>query len=253
MATIIVIVIVLVVLAVAAGLAATVLRRRALRQRFGPEYDQLAQEVGPRRASAELAERQRRVAKLDLRPLSPERRAGYDRQWASLQDGFVDGPAQAVESAAALVSAVAGDRGYPAGDDDELLADLSVHHADRLDAYRGARETTGRAGTASTEELRRALLGYRALFRDLLGMPEPEAGPEPAPAAPAASGTAGPAAADPAGGVTGVEPATEEAGDTGEADTGEAVLAARDEADDGETLADSGRDDRAAAAAARKE
>ena len=222
MATIIVIVIVLVVLAVAAALAATVLRRRALRQRFGPEYDQLAREVGPRRAAAELAERQRRVAKLGLRPLSPERRAGYEREWASLQDRFIDGPAQAVESAAGVVSAVAGDRGYPAGDDDELLADLSVHHADRLDWYRRAREITGQAGTAGTEELRQALLGYRALFRDLLGTPEPVA-------------------------ASGSEASTDPADDPA------AVPPARDAADDGETWADSGRDGRGPVATGRKE
>lgn len=177
MATGAVIAVVIVVAALlAAGLAGTLLlRRRRLRQRFGPEYDQLASEVGERRAQAELSERQRRVAQLDIRPLSQERRAGYGREWTSLQEQFIDGPARSAEAAAALVSAVAADRGYPADDEDRLLGDLSVHHADRLDGYRRAREITRRADTAGTEELRQSLLSYRALFRDLIA-PEPGAG-----------------------------------------------------------------------------
>ncbi|HTU06668.1 MAG TPA: hypothetical protein VMG13_14035 [Trebonia sp.] len=168
--TIIVLVIVLVLLAVAAALAATLLlRRRALRRRFGPEYDQLVRDVGQRQAEAELAERRRRVAQLNIQPLSPERRAGYDREWVSLQEGFIDGPARSAATAAALVLAVAADRGYPVGDDDQLFTDLSVHHAKRLDGYQQARRTAEQAGTASTEELRVALLAHRALFLDLLG------------------------------------------------------------------------------------
>jgi hypothetical protein len=170
---IIVLVIVLVVLAAAATLAGTlVLRRRALRHRFGAEYDQLVRDVGQRQAQAELAERRRRVAQLNIRPLSPERRAGYSREWISAQEQFVDSPARSVAAAAALVLAVAADRGYPAGDDNQLLTDLSVYHANRLEGYRRARQATEQAGPASTEDLRVALLAHRAMFRDLLG-PEP--------------------------------------------------------------------------------
>ena len=82
--TIIVIVIVVVLLAAAVGILLR--RQRALQQRFGPEYDRLAAEVGPRRARSELAERERRIAQLDIRPLSAERRAAYDTQWATLQE-----------------------------------------------------------------------------------------------------------------------------------------------------------------------
>ena len=110
----------------------------------------------------------RRVARLDLRPLTAEQRGKYCRDWTSAQEMFVDSPAQAAEAAGALVTAVAADRGYPVGDHDQLLSDLSVHHAPRLGGYRRARQTT-QSGTAKTEELRQAMLAYRALFRDLLG------------------------------------------------------------------------------------
>ena len=110
----------------------------------------------------------RRVARLDLRPLTAEQRGKYCRDWTSAQEMFVDSPAQAAEAAGALVTAVAADRGYPVGDHDQLLSDLSVHHAPRLGGYRRARQTT-QSGAAKTEELRQAMLAYRALFRDLLG------------------------------------------------------------------------------------
>jgi hypothetical protein len=193
MATIIVIVIVLVILA--AALAGTVLlRRRALQHRFGAEYDQLARDVGPRQAQAELAERQRRVAKLDLHPLSAEQRAGYTSEWTSLQERFVDDPARSAVAAGALVSAAAADRGYPATDDDRLAGDLSVDYANRLDGYREARRITAQADTADTEALRQALLGYGALFRDLIGVDPAADWPVPA-TEPPASGAGVPAAA----------------------------------------------------------
>jgi hypothetical protein len=170
---IIALIIVIIVITAAATLAATqILRGRALRRRFGAEYDRLASEVGPRRAQAQLAERQRRIEQLTIRPLTPKRRASYASGWTVAEELFVDNPAQAAEVAATLVTAAAADRGYPTDDHTRLLEDLSVHHADRLDGYRRARQTTEQAGTAPTEDLRQALLAYRALFRDLLGPPD---------------------------------------------------------------------------------
>jgi hypothetical protein len=165
-------VIVIVVAALAAAAGILLLRRRALERRFGPEYDRLAAEVGPRQARSELAERQRRIARLDIRPLSAERRAAYDTQWATLQEEFVDAPPRAAEAAGALVTAVAADRGYEVAEQDRLLTDLSVYHADRLESYRLARQTTAQAGTAATEDLRQAMLAYRALLRELLEAPD---------------------------------------------------------------------------------
>jgi hypothetical protein len=72
-----------------------------------------------------------------------------------------------------LVIAVMSQRGYPTDHPDQVLADLSVEHAGTLDRYRSAEKISGSAasGTASTEDLRLAMIGYRALFRDLLGEP----------------------------------------------------------------------------------
>ena len=170
---IIALVIVIIVIAVAAAIAgALALRMLALRHQFGPEYQHLAREVGARRAHAELTDRQRRVARLGIRPITAERRAMYAREWSAAQEGFVDSPAQATEAVAALVTTVAADRGYKVDNHAQLLKDLSVHHASLIDGYRRAVRTTEQAATAPTEELREALLAHRALFRELLGSPD---------------------------------------------------------------------------------
>jgi hypothetical protein len=155
------------VLVAGAGVFAT--RRVALRRRFGAEYDRLARDVGPRRARAEIAQRQRRVAGLGLKPLSADQVARYDSQWNTAQARFIDSPAESVRNAAGLVTGVASDRGYQVTDADQFMTDLSVHHARRLDGYRQAQRATERASGAATEELRQALLAHRAIFRELLG------------------------------------------------------------------------------------
>jgi hypothetical protein len=170
--TIVIIVIaIIVVIAAIAGIAYTT-RRRRLQQRFGPEYDRMVEEKGSRtKAEAELANRQRRVADLDIRPLDPAARAQYSQDWATVQERFVDTPQDAVMAAQRLVMTVMKDRGYPTEGDDQVLADLSVDHANVLDHYRAARDISQRAAdnAASTEDLRQAMIHYRALFQDLLG------------------------------------------------------------------------------------
>lgn len=62
--------------------------------------------------------------------------------------------------------------GYPTDDHDQVLADLSVGHASVVGRYRNAEEISrsAAAGSASTEDLRVAMIDYRALFRDVLGV-----------------------------------------------------------------------------------
>jgi hypothetical protein len=171
--TIILIVLILVVVAALAAVASMRMRRTAAeRSLVGPEYDRLADEIGPRKAKAEFEKRRQRVDGLGIKSLSAERRTAYVGQWDAAQEQFVDSPARAVSAAGALVSAVATDRGYEVTDDGQLMTDLSVNHGRHLDGYRRARQTTGRASEATTEALRRALLDYRRLFYDLLEVPE---------------------------------------------------------------------------------
>ena len=180
-----IIVVVVVVLLVIGAMSAA--RRRKLQQRFGPEYDRVVGETqSHRKASAELAERERRVRSLDIHPLDETARVKYAGEWTAIQERFVDQPEQAVAQAGMLVTSVMKDRGYPTEDYEQILADLSVEHANTLDHYRQAHQVSLQAeeGTAATEDLRLAMLHYRALFGDLLGQPATAAT---APATPAAA------------------------------------------------------------------
>ena len=169
-----VVILVLVVLVLAAVVAAAVVtgRRRSLRRRFGPEYDRVVAEQDNRSAAErELRDRERRHAELELTPLAPEARARYAAAWEDLQVRFVDSPAETVGDADELVSRLITERGYPTGDFSDQIAHLSVEHARTLTHYRDAHEIRLRneRGEASTEELRQAVVHYRALFADLLG------------------------------------------------------------------------------------
>jgi hypothetical protein len=182
-AGVIVAIIVAVALVLLALAAISASRRRKLQQRFGPEYDRVAGEMrSHRKADAELAGRERRVRSLDIHPLDETVRAKYAGEWAAIQELFVDRPQQAVTQAGLLVTSVMKDRGYPTEDHGQILADLSVEHANTLDHYRQAHQASLEAetGAASTEALRLAMLHYRALFADLLGQPATGAEPRPA-------------------------------------------------------------------------
>ncbi|HEX9030548.1 MAG TPA: hypothetical protein VF834_01805 [Streptosporangiaceae bacterium] len=156
--------------------AVVLMRRRELRHRFGAEYDRVAGESDSKlKADAELKERERRVRELGIRPLTDSARGDYAAQWADIQENFVDTPADAVAASQVLVIAVMNERGYPTEHPDQVIADLSVEYASSLERYRAAERISESAvsGTASTEDLRLAMIDYRALFRDLLGEHDP--------------------------------------------------------------------------------
>jgi hypothetical protein len=186
--TIVLIVIVLLLLA-AIVLGVRAARRRKLQQQFGPEYDRVVADTGSRtEAERELLERTKRHAQLELKPLSPESRSKYAAAWEEVQIRFVDNPKEAVGTADELVTRLITERGYPTGDYDERLADLSVEHAATLEHYRAAHDISRRSRNdeAETEDLRQALVHYRALFADLLGA-DPVAHTSPTSPAPTAS------------------------------------------------------------------
>jgi hypothetical protein len=167
----IIVVVAIIVVAVVAAIAHSN-RQRELRRRFGPEYDRLVAEFHSRRkAEAELTERQRHVRDLNLRPLDQATQARYADEWTAVQAHFVDAPEGAVLDAQRLMMTLMNERGYPTEHEDQIIADLSVDHAKVLDHYRVASHAAQDAagGTASTEDLRQAMIHYRVLFRDLVG------------------------------------------------------------------------------------
>lgn len=166
------VIIIIVIAAVAAAAAWYLMRRRALRSRFGPEYDRVVSEQeSVVAAERELRTRERRHAQLELRELAPESRQRYAEAWRRVQAQFVDAPDEAVGAADELVTQLIAERGYPTQEYEDQLVHLSVDHARTLDHYRDAHEIYLRheRGEATTEQLRQALVHYRALFTDLLG------------------------------------------------------------------------------------
>jgi hypothetical protein len=164
-----------VVIALAIGAVAWVYaqrqRRIKLRTQFGPEYDRTVQEVGSsEKAESILAERAKRVRELKIRRLSHEQAETFSREWKRIQAMFVDDPDGAVAAADRLVTDVMTARGYPIEDVDTRAADLSVEHPRVVENYRIARALATRRSRreAGTEELRQAVVNYRALFDDLL-------------------------------------------------------------------------------------
>src|SRR6266576_4912377 len=160
------IVIAVIVVVAVAVVASAEMRRARLRRQFGPEYDRLVEKHGSKKkADAELTERERRVRALNIRELSPEQQASYSGDWTVIQERFVDAPAEAVGAAHTLVWNVMRDRGYPADDKTTSMDALAVYHGSSFEGYRKVQDL--RSASASTEQLREAMIHYRALLEDL--------------------------------------------------------------------------------------
>jgi len=174
-------IILLVVLAAVVILGAALIYRRQqsrrLKSRFGSEYDRtVGAEGGVTRAEAELAARAKRVAAYNIRPLPTADRDHYLDSWRWLQSTFVDSPKEAVTKADGLVGEVMTARGYPVDDFERGAEDLSVDHPKVVENYRAAHDIAVRLqrGETGTEDLRQAMIHYRALFEDLVGVSENE-------------------------------------------------------------------------------
>jgi hypothetical protein len=181
MATWMWVLIVIAAVVVVALVAMTARQRRttALRQRFGPEYERAVEtREGRRAAEADLRDREKQRAQLDIRPLPEGMRVRFAAEWRDVQELFVDQPSGAVVAADGLVYGVMAARGYPMRDFDAQADLVSVDHPDVVENYRFAHGIHERAQAqrASTEDLREALLRYRSLFDELLRADDGRAG-----------------------------------------------------------------------------
>ena len=174
---------VLVMITLVVGVAALLWARRQqrstdLQANFGPEYSRAVSDLGSRRmAEKELLRRQQRMQKVEIRMLYPEERDRFGAAWSNVQHRFVDDPMGAVREADMLVKDVMMVRGYPMDNFEQRVADLSVDHAGVVQHYRAARMLAAASadGKASTEDLRQAMVHYRALFADMLETAAPAA------------------------------------------------------------------------------
>ena len=170
-ATALILIGILIVVAILAWYFLRERRTASLRAKFGPEYHRALNEFGSRdRAEDALVARQRRMAKIQVHPLSAGQRERFADQWHVVQTRFVDDPAASIHEADQLVCDVMRTRGYPMSEFEHRADDLSVDHPNVVRDYRAAHEIALRheQGQATTEDLRKALVYYRSLFDELL-------------------------------------------------------------------------------------
>jgi hypothetical protein len=163
--------VVAVAIVVAAAVFGSRRKTRRMRDAYGAEYLATLDEKGNRRrAEAELRRREKRVGAMRIRPLRRDEKELFAMRWRKVQAFFVDNPGAAIAQADDLLGQLMQSRGYPERDFDRRMADLSVHHGNLVSDYRSAHLVAQRhrKGDASTEDLRQAMMHYRALFDDLL-------------------------------------------------------------------------------------
>jgi uncharacterized membrane protein len=165
------VIVLLIVIAIAAYFEKRKVRTTALRSRFGTEYAHAVDKHGSaREAEAMLSEREQRVAALSIRELGITERERFVSEWNTVQARFLDHPRMAVTEADDLVNALLEARGYPESGFEQRAADVSVHYPRVMKDYRHAHSIAVRLGQveATTEELRTAMIEYRAIFDELL-------------------------------------------------------------------------------------
>jgi hypothetical protein len=165
---------VIAVLVVALIFAATVRRRRSLdlREHFGSEYDHVVRTTKSRtRAEEELLARAEEAKSFEIRALNAAERERFRTDWRAVESRFIDRPTTAVVEADELIGSIMRTSGYPLADFEKHAALLSVKHPKIVEHYRkghAAIDAHGR-GSATTEDLRQAMLHYRTLFDELVG------------------------------------------------------------------------------------
>jgi hypothetical protein len=169
------------VIAVAAYLLYQKKQSQRLEHRFGPEYGRAVDELGSRaKAESELRSREKRVEQLNIVPLMPADAARFSQAWKDLQSNFVNDPKGVMLQADRLVRELLIKRGYPMTDFERRAADISVDHPAVVSNYRAAQAIVARAGEATTEDLRKAVVHFRALFDELLEVVDLKPQPTPA-------------------------------------------------------------------------
>ena len=169
---IIIVVLILVILGLLLGSAFSKRQRsKNYTAKYGPEYDRTVKSMGDHnKAQKEMDNRKKHVDSLDIRSLSLPERERFLAEWKAVQVKFIDQPGPATVEADHLIMEVMQLRNYPVSDFDQRAADISINYPELVSNYRLARAIAikNEQHTADTEELRQALVHYRALFNELL-------------------------------------------------------------------------------------
>jgi hypothetical protein len=149
-------------------------RRRAhLQDRFGHEYDRTVSSEGRRDGERQLRTIEQEHDELDLRPISPAARERYLEEWRQAETRFVDDPHDAARSAERIVVRLLEERGYPDDIDDERrAAHVAADHPDVGERYRHGHAMLEGNGEHGTEDLRKAMIDFRAVLDELIVVDE---------------------------------------------------------------------------------
>ena len=158
-------------------------QRERSREEFGPEYERTAREKGSEEEADKELRRRRGSVERNVEPLSDERREHFEGQWGEVERVFVDNPERSIEMADRTVSDILHERRFvtdSSQSDEETEKNLAAMHPDVADDYREARrmraDVVARSGASSdegageqsTEDLRRTIQRYRAVYERIV-------------------------------------------------------------------------------------
>jgi len=145
--------------------------KRDFAKHYGEEYQRLVTETGSKeKAEERLIARERRVADYHLHALDKTAQERYVAQWKDTQASFVDDPKASLAQAGDVLDKLLTEQGYPKADFDRRTADLSVNHPAVVKDFREAHEIAlkNKDGKTTTEDLRQAMIHYKAIFTALM-------------------------------------------------------------------------------------
>lgn len=145
-------------------------RQGHLQDRFGPEYERTVASEGRRHGEQRLADVEKRHEELEIRPLTPAARDRYLEEWRQAEARFVNEPEDAARAAERVVVRILDDRGYPTDVDvEERAAHVAVDYPEVVERYRHGHAMLVTDGEgADTENLRKAMIDFRAVFETLV-------------------------------------------------------------------------------------
>jgi hypothetical protein len=145
-------------------------RRDHLQERFGPEYDRTVSAEGRRSGERQLQDVEKQHEDLDIRPLSSSARDRYLNEWRQAESRFVADPEDSARAAERVVARMLAECGYPtSGSTEDQAAYLAADHPDVAERYRHGNAMLEADGNGhQTENLRRAVLDFRAVLDELV-------------------------------------------------------------------------------------
>ena len=144
-------------------------RRNRLKSQFGSEYDRTVSGSGVAAGERRLADLRREHSDLEITELSTAACERYRDEWRQAETRFVSDPQDATRAGRRIVERALEERGYPGDRDvDGRVGLIAVDHPDASDRYRHGVAMMDGNGAPDTENLRKAMLDFRATLDELV-------------------------------------------------------------------------------------